>query len=347
SIPSRGSSSAIAPAPAGLEISGADISGITQSGAVIKWATSEPAGGHISYGKTESLEHSQNSDELLTQQRIDLTGLDAGSTYYFRLDAVTKDGRNAFPYSSSFNTLPAPDVTPPLISQVEVWGISDIEARISWQTDEKTASVIEYGLSSRYGKSITLEGEPAQQHTYTLSGLTPQTTYHFRIRSMDASDNSSESEDSVFSTLEEIKVGYAAGNRAPDFTLQSLDGRTWTLSALRGRLVMVNFWRLSCGPCVAELPHFDTVYRTHEGSRPLDLLAVNLGDYTTHLNNMVAEKGYAFNILLQGAGVGSKYGISSIPMTFFIDEDGIIQKVKRGKFNSPDEIREILNSLQL
>ena len=89
------------------------------------------------------------------------------------------------------------------------------------------------------------------------------------------------------------------------------------------------------------------MHRTYEGSRPLDLFAVNLGDYTTHLNNMVAEKGYAFNILLQGAGVGSKYGISSIPMTFFIDEDGIIQKVKRGKFNSPDEIREILNSLQL
>lgn len=326
-----------------LEFGGTNISDITQSSALIQFSTSEPAKASISYNTAGIPERHLDGQQALTEHLLELSGLEAGSTYSFRLDAVTMDGRKSS-YDGSFNTLAAPDVTPPVISNIQISGLSDNEARISWQTDEHAICFIEYGKSSGYGQSIKPDSEAAQQHTYILKGLAPQTTYHLRITSTDAAENRSQSGDIEFSTLEEIKTGYAVGNRAPDFTLESLDGKSWTLSALRGRIVIVNFWRLSCGPCVAELPHFDTLNMSYSGQRPLDILTINLGDYATHLNNMIAEKGYSFNILLNGGQTASKYGISSIPVTFFIDESGIIQAVKRGKFNSPDEITEILNS---
>ena len=79
------------------------------------------------------------------------------------------------------------DTTPPQISGVSVTP-SGYSAVVSWQTDELTTGVVEYGLTDSYG--TTSPTTPlGTGHAVTLTGLTPNTTYHYRVVAIDRSDN--------------------------------------------------------------------------------------------------------------------------------------------------------------
>lgn len=337
--------SSISVAKPELTITSVAVDSTVENGAMITWITDAPATSQVEYGLTPALGNNRDDQSLVTEHSIGLSNLEADATYYYKVISKAKDGRTDF-LESQFKTLAPPDTVPPVISGIKVSAISDIEAEITWVTDENTYSVVDYGTSTGYANNAKVNSNPATQHMYKLTALSPETTYHFRITSFDASDNKAQSQDVTFKTLKPVQVGYELYNRAPDFTLQGLDGKTWTLSELRSKVVMINFWNLSCGPCKAELPYIKTVYETWQGDKPLQLLTINLMDYEIHLENAVAENGYTFPILLDETGdVSHKYGIAIIPMTFFVDGNGIIQKVQRGRFNSADEITEILNSL--
>ena len=58
--------------------------------------------------------------------------------------------------------------------------------------------------------------------------------------------------------------GYEVGEQLPDFSIECLDGATFTLSETRGKPVFINLWATYCGPCVKELPHFSELYKAHE-----------------------------------------------------------------------------------
>ncbi len=59
-------------------------------------------------------------------------------------------------------------------------------------------------------------------------------------------------------------LGNEAGHQLPDFSIECLDGTTFTLSEMRGKPVFINLWATYCGPCVKELPHFSELYKEHE-----------------------------------------------------------------------------------
>ncbi len=94
----------------------------------------------------------------------------------------------------------APDNAPPQISNVQVSGITDKLAVVSWSTSEPADSVAEYGSGAAYGLKAS---DPlfALDHGLTLSGLTASTTYHIRVSSRDSSGNAATGEDLIFSTL--------------------------------------------------------------------------------------------------------------------------------------------------
>lgn len=87
----------------------------------------------------------------------------------------------------------------PVISDIQVTGIDDTSATITWTTDRPADSVVEYGTTTSYG-STTTSAAGVTSHTVTLTDLDPGTTYHFRVSSTDADGLTSTSGDRTFTT---------------------------------------------------------------------------------------------------------------------------------------------------
>ncbi len=130
---------------------------------------------------------------------ISYTFADAGSypVYAECYDAFENPGAGT-PVSVIAADLPE-DTTAPVISNVQSTGITTSSATISWSTNEAGNSVVEYGTTTSYGFTQT---NPAMttSHSISLSGLLPSTTYHYRVKSTDESENTGVSEDYTFTT---------------------------------------------------------------------------------------------------------------------------------------------------
>ena len=122
------------------------------------------------------------------------------------------------------------------------------------------------------------------------------------------------------------QVGFAA----PDFTLETLEGETISLSELRGQAVLVNFWATWCPPCRAEMPAIQRVYDRYR-DRGFTVLAVNLQEGEGQTAAFVEEMELTFPILLdREASVFARYRVMGLPSTFFVDRSGIIREVTIG-----------------
>lgn len=138
-------------------------------------------------------------------------------------------------------------------------------------------------------------------------------------------------------------VGNQVGNIAPDFQLQDIEGNTITLSSLRGSPVVLNFWATWCGPCRHEMPFLQQIYDEWLG-QGLVLLAINLRETPSEVRQFMQDNGLFFPALLDAnSAISLEYEVTGIPVTFFIDKDGIIQAKRLGSFSSVAEIEDYLN----
>jgi thiol-disulfide isomerase/thioredoxin len=111
-----------------------------------------------------------------------------------------------------------------------------------------------------------------------------------------------------------------------------LDGGEITLSELRGHPVILNLWASWCPPCRAEMPALQRVYEANR-ERGLEILAVNMTsqDSQSSAKNFVDQNGLTFTIPLDRLGLVSNiYQSRALPSTFFVDRQGVIQKVVIG-----------------
>jgi len=151
---------------------------------------------------------------------------------------INKDGSLAL---STYN-FTISDTIPPTISNITVSAITGSTATITWNTDEPSTSQIEYGLTTSYGSSTSLDTNLVTEHTQTITGLTSNTTYHFRVKSKDASNNEAVSEDNIFTTTEEInlvayyKFDEGSGTTAYDSSENGNNGTIYGASWIDGKM---------------------------------------------------------------------------------------------------------------
>lgn len=128
-------------------------------------------------------------------------------------------------------------------------------------------------------------------------------------------------------------VPLKAGNKAPDFTAELIDGSSLALSDLKGKPVIINFWATWCGPCVREMPAFERLKENYGDD--IGIIAVNCGDDADTVKDFVDENGYTFPVALdENYEVAMLYPSNSIPYTVVLDANGKITHVSTGAYDT-------------
>lgn len=135
---------------------------------------------------------------------VNVSGLADSKSYHWQARVANPAGYSAWvPLNVLGNTdfsVVLPDTTPPNISLVAASLPTQSTTTITWTTNENSDSLVDYGPSAAYGSSTTLDTNLVTAHSVALSGLTSNTSYHFRVTSKDASNNIATSSDQLFTT---------------------------------------------------------------------------------------------------------------------------------------------------
>jgi len=200
-------------------------------------------------------------------------------------------------------------------------------------------------LIDRQGKVAQIYGLPGVPVTFLIDSEGIVKAY--KIGAFQSQEEMESAIESVFPSLTlkpKIETGPEIGNLAPDFTLQTINGQSITLNESRGKTVLLNFWVNSCAACVDEMPYFQTV-SDEQANKELVVLAINCGESSQTVKNIVDGLKLTFPMLLDPDGKVCTAYKHGAPTTFLIDSNGIIRAIKDDAFQNPEEIESMLNSL--
>jgi thiol-disulfide isomerase/thioredoxin len=141
--------------------------------------------------------------------------------------------------------------------------------------------------------------------------------------------------------------GPKPGTAAPDFALQSLEGKTVHLADFRGKAVLLNFWATWCEPCKLEMPWFVELQKQY-GPQGLEVVGVAMDDSGKDaVAKFAKDMGVNYTVLLGKESVGDEYGgLEYLPTSFYIDRDGkVVARVfgLRSRSDIEDWIKEALS----
>jgi len=118
---------------------------------------------------------------------------------------------------------------------------------------------------------------------------------------------------------------------APALARTSLDNRRVDLSALRGRVVLLNFWATWCVPCQAEMPRFIEWQSKYQGDG-LSIIGVSMDDDSGPVESFVRKRGLNYPVVLGDEKLGLAYGgVLGLPVTYLIDRKGIVRARYEGE----------------
>jgi len=125
----------------------------------------------------------------------------------------------------------------------------------------------------------------------------------------------------------DVLKNVAVGQPAPDFTLDTPDGTPFSLSDLKGKVVLIDFWASWCGPCRRENPHMVELYK-ELNPKGVEFFGVSLDDKKENWLKAIKDDGLTWKHVsdLKGwkSSAAKLYGINSIPATVLIDQNGTI-----------------------
>jgi cytochrome c biogenesis protein CcmG/thiol:disulfide interchange protein DsbE len=117
-------------------------------------------------------------------------------------------------------------------------------------------------------------------------------------------------------------VGYSPGTKPPPFSGPTLDAQQFSLTNLRGKVVLVNFWASWCADCRPEMPVLEGLHREF-ASRGLAIVGINAREDARAIGRYARELGLTFPLVIDPGGKNNDlYGVIGIPTTFVIGRDG-------------------------
>lgn len=135
-----------------------------------------------------------------------------------------------------------------------------------------------------------------------------------------------------------------SADQADDFSLKLMAGGTLTLSELRGKAVMVDFWSSWCPPCRREAPVLAEVYLEYEGL-PVEFVGVDIWDVPSAAQEHIDRYNVPYPNGIDADGIiVINYGVTGLPEKFFISPEGTIVKKFVGPMSS-SKLRGILNDM--
>ena len=136
-----------------------------------------------------------------------------------------------------------------------------------------------------------------------------------------------------------------AGDKAPDFTVEMLDGRSVTLSELQGKPVLLIFWATWCPPCREELSHLQRDVLDAFAGRNLVVLPISRGEKPEVVRSFIEKTGYTFPIGLDPErAIYDKYASNYVPRTFIVDTTGKVCYLAVGYDKKvAREVEDVLN----
>jgi len=151
-----------------------------------------------------------------------------------------------------------------------------------------------------------------QQFEACLAGVSPNDPSYIRAKRF----------------AENPAISYA--KRAPPFTVTALDGSKFTLDAMGGRVVLIDFWATWCGPCNEELPHMKRIAKEFAG-QPLVIISVSWDDDAAKWKDFLAKNGMTW-VQYRDANheLSRRFEVDAIPHYFTIDSDGVLTSEMMG-----------------
>ncbi len=151
--------------------------------------------------------------------------------------------------------------------------------------------------------------------------------------------------DTGSSQMETDGQGLKEGDTAPDFTADLPDGKSFSLSKQKGKIVLLNFWATWCEPCVREMPAFERLHK--EYGDEIAILAINSMEDAKTVDQFIEEEGYTFPIAYDTEGtIGQKYPTDGIPYTLIIGADSTIHYIYAGAADADTQYQEYKKAIE-
>lgn len=154
-------------------------------------------------------------------------------------------------------------------------------------------------------------------------------------------------------TLQEMEERKIAQNQtfnnmlntmAPDFELKDLQGNSWSLKSFQGKVVVLNFWFISCAPCIQEMPELNKLVKTFE-NKDVVFLGLTFNNQK-QVEGFLTKRVFDYKLLPNSKEVDKKYNIQSWPTSMVIDQKGFIKMIIQSSPKIKEELENAINKLQ-
>jgi thiol-disulfide isomerase/thioredoxin len=128
-----------------------------------------------------------------------------------------------------------------------------------------------------------------------------------------------------------------------NWTLKASDGKIINLKEYEGNVIFINFWATWCGPCVEEMPDLQKLYTAYNDKVAFLFIA---RDKQNRVAAFITKKGYDIPVYFESGLTPKLFYHTSIPATYIISKNGVIEMAKTGSHNwNSNSIRELLDTL--
>jgi thiol-disulfide isomerase/thioredoxin len=130
---------------------------------------------------------------------------------------------------------------------------------------------------------------------------------------------------------------------APDFEVKSIDGNVYSSMSLKGKVIVLNFWFVACGPCRKEIPSLDSLANNFNKNTDVIFLAISSLDDQEQLQYFLTRVPFSYELVAKGNNIIKDFNVSAFPTNVVIDKAGEIVFFKKGSFNTiQKELSEVI-----